>query len=74
MRITVKLFATLREYGQNLMEMDVPVSSNPESIIQSLKIPKKDVAVLMLNGRSVNFDEELSDGDVLALFPPIGGG
>lgn len=74
MKITVKLFATLREYGQKMMEMQVGGQVSPASIIRDLNIPANEVAIIMINGRSVGRDEQLKEADVLALFPAVGGG
>jgi molybdopterin converting factor small subunit len=53
MKITVKLFATLRDFGPEIEEKSVPENSN---VVHT--DPK----------------EMLKEGDVLALFPPVGGG
>ncbi|GAB1431547.1 MoaD/ThiS family protein [Spirochaetota bacterium] len=74
MKITVKLFATLREYGQKMMELELTDEASPASIIRELNIPANEVAVIMINGRHVSRDEALKEADVLALFPALGGG
>jgi len=35
---------------------------------------REDIAIIMINGRHGEHDAALNDGDVVALFPPIGGG
>ena len=43
-------------------------------IINILKIDEEEVAIMLLNGRDGSSDRVLKDGDILALFPPVGGG
>lgn len=74
MKITVKLFATLRENREKEVLHDIDEGTTPKDIIEGLDIPIKDVAIIMVNGRRVDVETELKDGDVLALFPPVGGG
>jgi len=74
MKITVKLFATLREMGEKEAIHNIDAGTIPKDIIEGLGIPLKDVAIIMVNGRRVSEGTELKDGDVLAIFPPVGGG
>lgn len=74
MKITVKLFATLRENRDKVAIHDIDEGTNVKNIIEGLDIPVKDIAIIMVNGIRVKAEEELKDGDVLALFPPVGGG
>jgi len=74
MKITVKLFATLRENRQKVMQLDVPNSAAPYDIAKILNIDLQDIAIIMINGRSEDINRTLKDNDVLALFPPLGGG
>lgn len=74
MKIIVKLFATLRENREKIFEMEIHEGDTPYDVINSVGIPINDVAILMVNGRGVELNTPLSDQDVLALFPPVGGG
>ncbi len=74
MQITVKLFANLRENREKIMDMDVRSDTTVKEIIESLGIPLQDVAIIMINGRGTKSDAVLKSDDVLALFPPVGGG
>lgn len=74
MKVTVKLFATLRIDRQKIVEMDVEEGTTPQDIAQLLDIPLQEIAIIMINGRGSVFDGRLEDQDVLALFPPVGGG
>jgi len=74
MKVKVKLFATLRN---GLFEEEVR-QYDPEftvgQVLEDLNIPETDVKIVFVNNRHAKLDRELCDGDVLAIFPPIGGG
>ena len=72
--ITVKLFATLRENREKIMIMEIEEGTTPLQISNKLAIPIDDIAIIMVNGRSASKDSILKENDVLALFPPVGGG
>lgn len=74
MKVTVKVFATLRENHENKKLMELDEGSTPRKVLESMGIPAEDVAIIMVNGRSVKLDRPLKEADVLALFPPVGGG
>ncbi len=74
MKVTVKLFATLRN-GRFLIEDHIyPDGSTIKDITKDLDIPEKEVALILVNNRHVALEQVLHDGDTLALFPPVGGG
>ena len=72
--IEVRLFATLRE-GRGKIVM-LPAEDYPDagSIIRHLDIPSEEVAILLINGFHKKPENEVKDGDIVALFPPVGGG
>ena len=72
--IEVRLFATLRE-GRGKMVM-LPAEDFPDavSIIRHLNIPVDEVAILLINGFHSKPDAKVKEGDIVALFPPVGGG
>ena len=43
-------------------------------ILKILNIDKEEVSILLLNGMDGGFDRKLKDGDILSIFPPVGGG
>ena len=74
MKVTVKLFASfqlgrfkqeLREYSDQTLVCDV---------VRELDIPEEDIGILLLNAVHTQMDQPLSDGDLLAIFPLVGGG
>lgn len=74
MKITVKLFATFRQGRQKVMEMELPDGTTTEDIIEGLGIKKSEVAILLINGRDGQLNRSLVEGDLVAIFPPVGGG
>ncbi|MGB7604995.1 MAG: MoaD/ThiS family protein [Lutisporaceae bacterium] len=74
MKITVRLFATFRDGRQKVLDMNLPETATPQSIIDALGIHQTDVAILLVNGRDGRFDKLLDDNDTVSLFPPVGGG
>ena len=74
MKVLVKLFANLRDNREKESFMDLSDGSTPRDVIESLGIPFEDVAIIMINGRRKEADEVLLEDDVLAIFPPVGGG
>jgi sulfur-carrier protein len=72
--VIVKLFATLREgrFAEETRECES--GADVASIVRDLGIPGKEAALILINGRHADLSTQLSDQDVLAIFPPIGGG
>lgn len=80
MFVNVKLFATLRRYGpgNDVLGDSFPVlvddSSTVTVLLEKLKIPKDQAKIVMINGTISKIQEKLQDKDVVAIFPPVGGG
>lgn len=74
MRVTVKLFATFRDGRFKVEERVLPEESTVLAVLEPLNILPEEIAICLVNGRNVNEQHVLKDGDTLALFPPVGGG
>jgi sulfur-carrier protein len=74
MKIKTRLFATLRDNRGKEVEVEVGNGSTVKEIINALSIKREDVALLLINGRDGTFDTQLTETDVVSLFPPVGGG
>lgn len=74
MKIEVRLFATLRNGRKKTLNIEVDQDSPVIEILELLDIRQEDVALLLVNGRDRDLDTLLVEGDVLSLFPPVGGG
>ena len=74
MQVTVKLFASFRT-GRTPIELCAyPEGATVADVVAEKEIPVAEVGIMLLNHRHVKLDRELADGDVLALFPLLGGG
>lgn len=74
MKIEVRLFAYFRNGREKIQVLDVDNKTTILEILNMLNINEDEVALLLLNGFDGHIDRELKDGDILALFPPVGGG
>jgi len=74
MKITVRLFATLRQGRGKEKEIDVGPGATPRCIAQAMGIEETDIAILLINGRDGPLDGTLAEGDRVSIFPPVGGG
>lgn len=74
MKITVKLFATLRTGRFDETVLDIEGTAVIEYLLELLNLKHEEVAIIMINGRHCGRNTVISEGDVVALFPPIGGG
>jgi molybdopterin converting factor small subunit len=79
MRVRVKLFATLSRYfgeaaSGTPFEVDVPEDATLADLVNQLKLPRTEVNVLFVNGRSRSMDWVLGPGDEIGIFPLVAGG
>lgn len=74
LKITVKLFANLRDGREKEQIMNFKEGTTPRDVIKYLEIPFEDVAIIMINGRRKEADVEILENDTVAIFPPVGGG
>lgn len=72
--IEVRLFATLREGRGKVQMLSASDFVTAGDIIRHLDIPVEEVAILLINGFHRKPENEVKDGDIVALFPPVGGG
>jgi sulfur-carrier protein len=74
MKITVKLFATFR-LGRFITEdRQYPLEITVGQLVDELGIPEQELGIILVNSRHARLDRRLSEGDVVALFPLLGGG
>ena len=74
MAVELRLFATFREGREKKQKIKISENTTILDIIKILNIDENEVAIMLLNGRDGNSDRMLNDGDVISLFPPVGGG
>jgi len=79
MRVTVKLFATLVRFKAGTwagkpFEVELPEGSVVQDLIDHLEIPIEETHVVFINNIIEETSSPLKDGDVIGMFPPVGGG
>ena len=78
-RVEVRLHASLERIRPELkageaLPLELKEGTTVERMVEALDIPKKGIHLVVVNGRTRPLDHPLSDGDRVALFPPVGGG
>lgn len=81
MRVKVKFFAAPREaIGCSEIEQDLPAGATVRTLLDEIMaeypVLSRHVEAMSMavNRQYVGLDAELSDGDVVACVPPVGGG
>ena len=74
MRITVKLFANFRTGRFSVEEREYPDGTTIGQIADDISLPREEIGIIMVNSRHAKLERVLADGDILALFPLLGGG
>ncbi len=74
MKVVVKLFANLRDFGPKYQELELPENTNLEDLVKKLGIPIDYPMIKLINGDFADFKTLLKEGDTVSLFPPIAGG
>ena len=79
MKVEVQLFATLAAYlpagaSGDSVTLGMPDGTTVAEVIHSLQIPIDLECLTVVNGRDTPAEHQLTDGDVLSLFPPLAGG
>jgi len=84
MKASLKLFASLSKYlpaeaqRTSCLELDLPPGTTVHQVIVGHGIPPELCSLVLLNGLFIPPGERasrhISEGDVLALWPPVAGG
>jgi sulfur carrier protein len=74
MKITVKLFATLRDGRFDEAELLLAEGATVRDALETLALQSEEAAIIFVNGRHADLESLLADGNTLSIFPPIGGG
>lgn len=74
MEVTVKFFATLREGRGKITTYVTEDSVTTKDILDYYEINVEDVSILYVNGLDAALDKKLEHGDIVSIFPPVGGG
>jgi sulfur carrier protein ThiS len=79
-QITIRLLASYRQYlprdhdAQAGYQVSVLPGSQVSDVLAELPIPSGDVFTFFVNGRHAQRDQVLQEGDILSVFPAVGGG
>jgi len=74
MQVTIKLFANFRNNRFNKEVRTITPGVTVGAIVSELALTEEEVGVILINGRHSNLDQPLTEGDILSLFPLVGGG
>lgn len=78
MKIEVKLVGRLKKYGQAKLNEDniieIETSSTVNDLIDHLEIPPEQNKVVLVNGRDLAKDHQLSAGDKVSIYNLLAGG
>lgn len=72
--IEVRLFATLREGRGKIIFLEGDKFRCGRDVFEHFRIPEEEVSIFLINGFHSKPDDPVKEGDILALFPPVGGG
>lgn len=76
MKITIKLFATLRKGRFKSGEFEYPEGITVGEVLDKLGISRQEmeIGIIFINGKHAKFDAIIAPGDEVAIFPPVAGG
>ncbi|MFN2291131.1 MAG: MoaD/ThiS family protein [Anaerolineae bacterium] len=80
MQITVRLLASYRQYlpedhdDQAGFTYEVAPRARVAEVLDTLPVPPDDPYTFFVNGRHAEREKMLEPGDVLSVFPAVGGG
>lgn len=72
--IEVRLFAGLRQGRQKIYQMESASIKTVQDIMDVLNIQRGEVNILLVNGFHQKPETGVKEGDVVSLFPAVGGG
>ena len=72
--IEVRFFATLREGRGKIAQVPSEEVFTAADLLRRFAIPSEEVAILLINGFHSKPQDPVKDGDIISLFPPVGGG
>ena len=74
MKLEIKLFASLQKFMPNAEKVDLDDNCTVLDLLKKIGINPSEVAIILVNGRHVDLDQRLHEGETVAIFPPIAGG
>lgn len=74
MKVRVRLFGAFRQGRFRDKVLDLEAGITPSGVMEILGIDAGKAGIIMVNSRHASLDRVLSEGDILAVFPAVGGG
>ena len=79
MKIELRLYASLAAFmpekkAGNPWMFEVSEGATVQDLVQQLKVPKKEIKVIFLNGIHASGGDILKEGDRVGIFPAVAGG
>lgn len=74
MDLTIQLFATFRNNRFKEARMQFADGTNLGQVVDGLGISIGEVGMALVNGRHASMEQELCNGQLVALFPMLSGG
>lgn len=74
MKVTVKLFASFRHGRFVAEDREYPPGITVGGVVGELGIAEQEVGIVLVNSRHAGYDRPLAEGDIVAIFPLLGGG
>ena len=72
--IEVRFFATLRDGRGKIAQVPAVEAATAGDLLRRFEIPVEEGAILLINGFHSRPEDPVKEGDVISLFPPVGGG
>ena len=72
--IEVRLFATLRQGRQKVYQVEHSSVNTIQDLMDVLGVPRSEVNIMLINGFHQKPETPVKDGDIVSLFPAVGGG
>ena len=72
--IEVRFFATLRDGHGKAAQIPAASASTAGDVLRLCGVEPAQVAILLVNGFHSKPGDPVKDGDIISLFPPVGGG
>ncbi len=78
-KVEVRLYGSLRRYTPQLkigqpLKLNMRQGSTIRQVLRKLNISRREVKIVIVNGRARSDRYTLQEGDRVAIFPPIAGG
>lgn len=77
MKVHVDLYVNLKKFApadDSSFEIQLDAGATVKTVLEILKIPSGEKAIVLINGRNANESNPLKDKDTLTLYSPISGG